>query len=318
MSEAYTAIYALKRETSDLSLTKEVNDKINWIEGDVLDVPSLEDAMKGMDFVFHCAALVSFNPKTYDAMMEVNVQGTANVVDIANLNNVKKFLHVSSIAALGRREKLFYIDEKTEWQKSSWNTKYAISKHQSEMEVWRAAAEGLNMAIVNPSVIMGSAFWTKGTGRFFKIVWDGLKLYPTGSTGFVDVRDVVHGMLKLMKSDILNERIVLNAENIPYKKIFDSIAEKIGKPKATIKVTKLLRETAWRVDAVLNIFFGKTPRVTKETARNSSRDVEYGKLKSIELLGLAYRPIEQTLEEMAPQFLEATKNNFKTNYLNFD
>lgn len=310
-------MFALKRSNSSTALTAEINDAIQWIDGDVLDIASLEDSMQGMDYVFHSAAVVSFNPRHYDEMMEINVQGTANVAEIARLNEVKKLIHVSSIAALGRREKLDHIDEETEWQSSSWNTKYAVSKQLSEMEVWRASAEGLKIAIVNPSVILGSAFWEKGTGRFFKIVWNGLRLYPTGSTGFVDVRDVVEAMVRLMESDVKEERIVLNGENLPYKFIFDRIADQIGKPRAKIKVTKFLREVAWRVDSLLNIIFGKAPRVTRETARNSSRNVTFGNQKSKDLLDMEYRPIEKTIDEMAVQFLEASKKNFKPVYMDF-
>lgn len=300
-----------------MALTDGINQDIHWLEGDVLNLSFLEDSMKGMDYVFHAAAVVSFNPRHYDEMMEINVNGTANVAEIARIHGVKKFIHVSSIAALGRREKLDHIDEETEWQNSSWNTKYAVSKQLSEMEVWRAAAEGLKMAIVNPSVILGSAFWNKGTGRFFKIVWNGLRLYPTGSTGFVDVRDVAEAMLKLMETDVLEERIVLNGENLPYKFVFDRIADKLGKPRAKIKVTKLLREAAWRIDAILNTLFGKAPRVTKETARNSSRNVTYGNQKSKHLLGMEYRSVEKTIDEMAEQFLEASKQDFHPSYLEF-
>lgn len=310
-------IRSLKRKSSDLSLVINVQDKIEWLEGDLHEIDVLEKGMDGAHLVFHCAAMVSFDPKEQERMKAVNIEGTANMVNIALALDVKKFIHVSSIAALGRRAELTNIDETAEWQPSDWNTAYAITKYKSEMEVWRAAAEGLNVAIVNPSVILGSAFWTKGTGRFFNIVWKGLKFYPVGSTGFVDVRDVAEAMLRLAQSNIQDERIILNGENLPYKHIFDSIAELIDKPKATIKVNTFIREAAWRVDHLLNVLFSKKPRVTKETARNSSRNVVYQNDKSIKLLDLKYRSIDVCLEQMAKQFNEVKEVGYKPRFLEF-
>ena len=313
----YKQIRALKRAHSDMRLLKEVENQIEWLEGDLLDIDILEHGMQEAHTVFHCAAMVSFDPKEKEKMNLVNIEGTANMINVALSFNVEKFIHISSIAALGRRADLPTIHENTEWQSSDWNTSYAVSKYHSEMEVWRGSAEGLNVAIVNPSVVLGSAYWNKGTGRFFNIVWNGLKFYPTGSTGFVDVRDVAEAMLLLAESNISNERIILNGDNLPYKHIFDSIADLINKPRASIKVNTLIREASWRVDHLLNILFSKKPRVTKETARNSSRDVVYINDKSKELLGLKYRSIDSCLKQMAEQFNEVKSTGCEPRYLDF-
>ena len=317
ISQGYTNVRSLKRENSNLQLVKEIADQIDWLVGDLLEIDVLAEGMQDAQVVFHCAAMVSFDPKEKSSMERVNIEGTANMVNIALDSNVEKFIHVSSIAALGRREELSTIDEKTEWQNSEWNTTYAVAKYEAEMEVWRGAAEGLNVAVINPSVILGSAYWKKGTGRFFNIVWNGLKFFPTGSTGFVDVRDVAEALLTLAESDISNERIILNGENLPYKHIFDSIALLIEKPKPSIKVNTLIREASWRFDHVLNVLFSKKPRVTKETARNSSRDVRYLNDKSKNLLGIKYRSIDQCLKQMANQFNEVKNNGMDPRYLEF-
>lgn len=317
IKNGYSNIRSLKREQSNMDLVKEVEDKIDWFVGDLLEIDVLAEGMEDAQIVIHCAAMVSFDPKEKSKMEQVNIEGTANMVNIALDCEVQKFVHVSSIAALGRREELAEIDEKTEWQNSDWNTAYAVTKYHSEMEVWRGGAEGLNIAIINPSVIIGSAYWKKGTGRFFNIVWNGLKFFPTGSTGFVDVRDVAEALLSLAESDISNERIILNGENLPYKHIFDSIADLIDKPRPSIKVNALIREGSWRVDHLLNILFSKKPRVTKETARNSSRDVRYINDKSVKLLDLEYRSIDRCLKQMAKQFNEVKTNGMQPRYLEF-
>ncbi len=305
LDKGHKNIFALHRASSDMSLVSDLMDKVNWVQGDVLDVMTLEQVMQDASQVYHCAAIVSFDPREYESMDQINIEGTANMVNMALQLEVGKFLHVSSIAALGRSEGVKMADESTEWQDSPWNTRYAISKYQSEMEVWRAANEGLQVAIVNPSVIMGPGFWHKGTGRFFKIVDEGLKFYPTGSTGFVCVEDVVAYMYALMESDIINERFLLNGENLPYRKVFNSIADHIKKPRPSIKVTPILKALAWRVERVKSMIIGTSPKVTKETAHNSSTDIQYNSKKSVDAFGIAYQSVMESIESMSADFLNS-------------
>ena len=303
VQKGHSNIFALKRETSDMRLVADLEGRVNWVEGDVLDVMTLEQVMQDTAQVYHCAAIVSFDPREYELMDRINIEGTANMINIALDIEVEKFLHVSSIAAIGRNETLKQADEKTEWQESDWNTRYALSKYHAEMEVWRGSTEGLPVAIVNPSVIFGQGFWHKGTGRFFKIVDQGLKFYPTGSTGFVTVKDVVSYMYALMQSNIINERFLLNGQNLPYRKIFNAIADTIDKPHPSIKVTPLLKSLAWRFEKMKSLLTGSSPKVTKETAHNSSTDIQYSNQKSFDAFGLEYHSVMDCLKEMGEAYL---------------
>ena len=303
VEQGHTNIFALYRATSNKHLVTSIEDKINWVEGDVLDVMTLEQVMQDAVKVYHCAAIVSFDPREYDQMDQINIQGTANMVNIALLLGVEKFLHVSSIAAIGRNAEVAQADEQTEWQDSKWNTRYAISKQESEMEVWRASVEGLDVVIVNPSVIFGTGQWHKGTGRFFEIVDQGLQFYPTGSTGFVAVQDVVKYMHGLMESNIVNERFILNGENLKYRLVFNKIAETINKPKPSIKVTPLLKALSWRIEKWRSWITGSSPKVTRETAHSSSTDIKYINKKSLAALGIPYSSVMETLEVMGEEFL---------------
>ncbi len=303
VQKGHTNIFALKRTSSDMRLVADLEGKVNWVEGDILDVLTLEQVMQDTAQVYHCAAIVSFDPREYEQMDRINIEGTANMVNTAMELGVEKFLHVSSIAAIGRNETLKQADEKTEWQDSDWNTRYAQSKYQAEMEVWRGSTEGLPVAIVNPSVIFGKGFWNKGTGRFFKIVDQGLKFYPTGSTGFVTVQDVVSYMYVLMQSEIINERFLLNGQNLPYRKIFNAIADTIQKPHPSIKVNSLLKGMAWRFEKAKSLLTGSSPKVTKETAHNSSTDIQYSNQKSLDAFGLEYHSVMDCLKEMGEAYL---------------
>ena len=246
VQQGHTNLRCTRQENSSMALLKEVADKVEWVNANLLDVPALEVVMQGVEQIYHCAAVVSFNEKDNRNMLKINGEGTANVVNLALDFGIEKLVHVSSIAAIGRRPNDPNIDERTPWQDANWNSPYGVSKHRAEMEVWRGIAEGLNAAIVNPANVLGSGFW-KGrtsTGQIFHSIWKGLRFHPIGSSGFVDVRDVVRFMVLLMESDINGERYILSAESLPYKRLFDEIATSLGVKPPSVPVTPLIREAA--------------------------------------------------------------------------
>jgi len=315
IKKGYTNVWALRRSTSSMAMVEEIKDKVTWIEGDILDVPLLEEVMEDTYQVYHCAAVVSFNPKDADEMIQVNQEGTANIVNLCLYRNVEKLVHVSSIAAIGRRKKLINVSEDIKWERSEYNSQYAISKYLAEQEVWRGMAEGLDVAIVNPSVIMGSGIWTQGPTRFFKQVYDGLKFYPIGTTGYVDVRDVARFMIDLMQSDIVGERFILNSDNLTYRTVFSEIANAVQKPAPSIRVNNFMKEMVWRVEWLRSRLFGSKPMVTRETANASMRTFIYENAKSLAAFDFSYTPVLQTIRETGEQYLKAVDEDLKPMYL---
>lgn len=303
LAEGYENIRALRRPDSDMALVQDLTDRVDWVEGDVLDIFSLEEAMQGVEQVCHAAALVSFDPADEAYMTKVNVEGTANVVNIALHLGISKLTYISSIAALGRGKEGATLDEKAGWVRSPLNTRYAISKYQGEQEVWRGYAEGLKVAIVNPSIVLGSGFWQSGPPHFFQLAWKGFRFYPAGATGLVDVRDVARFTAQLMGSSIVNERFILNAEHYTYRQLLTEIALSLGKKPPSIKVGPVLRRVAWRLAWLQAKLTGKRPFLTRETARTSSTVFYYRNDKSLRLFGFAYTPIAQTIQETAAVFL---------------
>jgi dihydroflavonol-4-reductase len=308
-------IRAIRRKSSPMDLVAHLQN-IEWVEADITDIVALEEAFQGVTHVYHCAAMVSFHPRDIRQMMNINVQGTANVVNLALDFNIQKFVHVSSIAALGRSKERYELDEQTKWVNSSANTNYAISKYQSEQEVWRAHHEGLPIAIVNPAVILGAGFWDEGSAKFFRQLDDGLKFWTVGTSGFVDVRDVARFMFLLMESKINGERYVLAAENMPYRALFEKIALALGKKPPSIKVTPFLAEVAWRVEWLKEKLLGATPVVTKESARASVSKYKYLNQKSLGVSNFVYHPVDQTIQETASLFKQAKANNYQPKLLN--
>jgi nucleoside-diphosphate-sugar epimerase len=303
-------VRALKRPHSDTAFIKQVfqhyledpeahYDKIEWVNGDILDVLSLDDSMGNVEYVYHCAALVSFEPGMRKKLMELNEKGTANVVNACLNHSIKKLCYISSIAALGRPEDgEDIIDETLKWKASKFNTNYAISKYAGEREVWRGIAEGLHAIIVNPSIVLGISNPNKGSTRIFRSAWNGLKFYPPGINGFVDVEDVSRASVELMKSHIKNERFILNGINISYRELFKRIAEVLDKKPPATETSRWMLEAAWIFEAAKSLITGKKPLVTKETARTAGNRFRYSNTRIKEAIGFDFKDFDKTIAEL--------------------
>jgi nucleoside-diphosphate-sugar epimerase len=299
-------IRAIYRKNSNLEAVKNVFNyfsedfeslfkKIEWIKADITDVVALEKAFKNITKVYHAAALVSFDPKDYNKLRKINIEGTANIVNLSIDNAIKKLCFVSSIAAVGKSLNGDFITETNEWDIEKSNYGYAISKYGAEIEVWRASQEGVPVVIVNPGVILGAGFWNTGSGKIFSKIYNGLKLYSEGITGYVSVNDVVKAMVLLMKSEVKNERFILVAENKSYQEIFDEIALKFNKKKPTIKVTKLMSEIGWRLEKVKSLLTNKPPLLTKHSSKSIHQKRYFSSEKIEKMLDFKFEPISKSI-----------------------
>ena len=315
VAQGFSQIRALKRANSPLDMVSDVIDQIEWIDGDIMDVPFLESAMENIDKVYHCAAIVT-QPKTnVREMMHINVEGTANVVNIANYCNVGKLLYISSIAALGRHKKEQTLNEENHWLRNEFNTDYGTSKYLGEQEVWRGIAEGLQAVVINPSVIIGSGFWNKGTAKIFETIWQGLGFYPPGTTGFVDVRDVAAMSIQLMESDLHSVRVIANTDNWSYLRFFSQVAEALGKKPPGIAANSFMSSLAWRADWLRAKITGGHHVITKSRVQQTSCIYHYDNKRSTELLRFVYKPLEETIRETGKQFLACQENGKGVDYL---
>lgn len=278
-------------------------DKVEWIKGDILDTVSLEEAMNNVQQVYHCAAIVSFDPKDRKKMNKTNIEGTANIVNECLNAGVEKLIHVSSVSAMGRIRKNEIITEEMKWTPETTNSEYGRSKHLAEMEVWRGIGEGLNAVMVNPTIILGAGDWNNSSMALFKNVYKEFPWYTEGTTGFVDVEDVVRAMILLMESDISNERFILSGSNTTYKHLFDLIAKAFGKKPPHKKVTPFIAAIVWRLEKLKSIFTGKTPLITQETARTALAVVEFDNSKFLKYLpGFHYKTLEECVERICREF----------------
>ena len=268
------------------------------LQCDILDVVGLEEVMTGIEQVYHCAAIITFNPKRRQEMFRINIEGTANVVNAALDAGVKKMVHVSSVAALGRIREDKPVNETMNWTEETSNSSYGQSKYLAEMQVWRGIGEGLNAVMVNPVIILGPGDWNNGSSHIFKNVYNEFPWYTDGITGFVDVRDVVTAMIELMNSNITAERFIISAENRSYGDVINLIAKAFGKKPPHKKVTASLAKIIWRFEALKSYFTGRDPLVTRETAATAMAKVNFDNSKLTRFLPhFTYRKIEDSIAD---------------------
>lgn len=313
-----TTVSALKRRSSDLQWVRKIFSwyensadqlfhTIEWVDGDLMDKKSLSEAMAGADAVIHAAARVSFDSEDREVVLQENIEGTANLVDLALELKIPRFCHVSSVAALGNQDSGLSVNEDFSWQNDRKRSAYSESKFQSEMEVWRGIQEGLQAIIVNPSVILGPGNWNNSSPRLFQTVHKGMRFYTSGGTGFVDVRDVSRAIVALMQSSdwdtIKNQRYVLSAENISYRDLFEMIAVALNQPKATIRANRFLLQLGWRASKLISLFTGKEPALTRDTARSAVKASLYDGSKIASVIDFEYTPIEATIRDIGKIFL---------------
>ncbi|GAA4312979.1 NAD-dependent epimerase/dehydratase family protein [Nibribacter koreensis] len=268
---------------------------LKWVEGDVLDPLLLHSLVKEVEEVYHCAGFVSYSPQDANVMQQINVEGTANIVDACLQFPEVKLCHVSSIAAINRKKGDSVITEEAKWDPNEERSVYAFSKYAAEVEVWRGISEGLKAVIVNPAIVLGPADWKRSSTQLFKYAWDEHAFYTAGYANFVDVRDVVQAMTLLMQGDHWGRRFILNAHQITYQEFFQRVATCFTKKPPTIKVSNWLTEVIWRAEALRGKLIGSRPLITKETARVAKEKHFYSNAKIKEALGFEFRPLEDTL-----------------------
>ena len=277
-------------------------EKINWVKGDITDIPSLEIAFENISHVYHCAALISFDPSDEDELRKINIEGTANVVNCCIDFSVKKLCHVSSIAALGNpKEHETTITEETEWNPEELHSDYAITKYGAEMEVFRGHQEGLEVVIVNPGVIFGYGFPKKGSDVIIQSVKKGLSFYTKGNIGIVSVEDVVKSMTQLMKSNNNGERYSIVGENISTKALLDFISEELNLKKPSIEATKWMTSIAWRMDWLLSKIVNRKRRLTRSTATSSHSTTTFDTSKIEKELNFTFQKKESYLKTILQQ-----------------
>jgi nucleoside-diphosphate-sugar epimerase len=272
--------------------------KVIWVKADINDVPALELAFKNVTKVYHCAADLSFDISNYNASRKVNVEGTANIVNLCLSNEVTKLCHVSSIATIGE-EVIKPITEETKWSpESNSNNIYAITKYDAELEVWRGVQEGLSVVVVNPGVILGPGFWNSGTGEIFAKVADGFRYYTSGTVGMIGVNDVVKSMILLMNSGIKNDQFILVSENITYQELMQNIIQVTGSKNTSKEIKKWQLLFVLKINALLGFFNIRKRSLYKANVNSVFKNLVYDNSKIKKAVEIEFTPIVDVIKNI--------------------
>lgn len=283
---------------------------IEWIEADITNIPQLQEAFINVTKVYHCAAFISFEPDKYKTLRKINIEGTANIVNLCISNNIEKLCYVSSIAAIGQTSNPeTLINETTEWNPEDDNSVYAITKYGAELEVWRGTQEGLDAVIVNPGIILGPGFWRGGgSGSLFHQIYKGLAFYTTGGSAYVDVLDVINVMIALMKSTIKKESYIIVSENMSFQKFNSLTAKALGISKKQKLIKSWQLSILWRLDWLKHKLFGKRRRLSKQLANTLTSVTRHDNSKVKEDLNYTFLSVEESVKRVSDLYLQDQKN----------
>lgn len=310
LTQQHEKITAIYRNKSKLETVKKCFDyylgetsnahfkKITWKSCDILNIPDLEDVLKGHSIVYHCAAIVSFAKRDFNQMMEINRYGTANMVNLSLAFGVEKFCFVSSTAAVGNKDipAEVEVDENGKWILTDETSGYSVTKYSAEKEVWRGMNEGLNAVIVNPSVIFGAGDWEESSMKIFKTIAKGLKFYSPGANAFVDARDVARIMVELMNRNIFEDRFLCIGANSTFKNLFDLISLELNQKPPSKKVHPLLIGITWRLSVLWATLTFSKPLITKSAANNAFNTIKYSNQKIKSKIDYEFYSLEETVE----------------------
>ena len=310
LARGYTNIVALHRDGSPKDLVASVRDRVEWITGDLTNTELVYEAMSGAHAAIHSAALISYQSRHYAQMHEVNVGGTANVVNASLQHGVSRLVHMSSMAAITRNGGQQHVDETTTWEETRYTSEYGLTKHLSEMEVWRGKAEGLQVSMILPTLVMGSGFWKTGSSSMFYKAGKGLAFYPIGTTGFVDVRDLALLTVLAMEQVDAPERMIACGHNRSLEDVLGSICEMAGKKRPGLALPPWAGEIIWRLLAPTEWITGKEPLLSKSAVRTTSCKQTFDNSRSLSVEGFAYTPLQQTLDDVMTNYKLAASKNF--------
>jgi dihydroflavonol-4-reductase len=280
-----------------------IKESVKLYEGDILDVLSLEEPVKNADLIVHAAAMVSFLPKDRQAMFDINVRGTAQLVNECLRHENKTFCFISSVAALGKpikpkNQQITSINENQKWVDEAENSFYGKTKFLAECEVWRAEAEGLNTMVLNPSVVIGESYLKQSSSKLFDYIKKGRKFYTDGLINYVDAEDLSLALFDIYDKKAYNSRFILNAGTISYNSFFEMLATKMNKKAPNIKLGKLWIAVLWRLEYLRSILTGAQPLISKETSQSAASFYTYDATK-VQNLGFNFRSLEESLDRIS-------------------
>jgi dihydroflavonol-4-reductase len=282
---------------------KNLFSKIKWVEVDVCDVFSIEEALEGITAVYHCAGFVSFNSKDREQLYTINEKGTSNLVNACHYKNINALCHVSSIATINNLDYKHTLSETVFWKTSGKESDYAISKYNAEREVWRGIEEGLNAVIVNPGVILSPGFWNQSSSMLFPKCYKGNNYYTKGITGYVSASDVAEVMIQVVNKRLFANRYIVIENNYSFQTILNLIQTEFNKPVPTINANKFLLNCAKIIDSILSKLNNQSPTITKHLIEAAFNKQTLSNSKLVNTLNYKFTPITQVCRQICLHYI---------------
>jgi nucleoside-diphosphate-sugar epimerase len=283
-------------------------DAIQWVSCDLLSLMEVDEAMKGVDYVYHCAALVSFFKADFESCIKNNRIATANMVNFSLKHQIKKMCYVSSTAAIGVNTN-GATSEQQKWEPGNEVSGYSVSKFLAEKEVWRGIEEGLNAVMINPCVIFGPGDWNSSSLAIFKAARKGMPFYPTGANAIVDVRNVVHAMIQLMESTVSKERFLCVGPNLRFQTLFTTLCESLGKKAPAFTAPKFVALFYALINELMGHITGKRAGVSIESVHSGYKSISYLREKLDKVVPQTYYTLDETITNVIKGSKLITKNS---------
>lgn len=273
---------------------------IEIVEGDILKPDSLRQAFEGADVIFHLAGMVSILPGQWNQLIQVNVQGTKNVIQACKDVGVRRLVYTSSIHALSRVPEGMILDETVPFgsqtdRMGEYDTTKALATH----EVLKAVKEGLDAVIVCPTGVIGPNDY-KGSelGELIQSCTKStIQFYPDGAYDFVDVRDVAVGHILARNAGRSGEAYILSGERVTIKEIYELVREITKRNTHFVHVPYTLTKMIAAIMPAYYRLFNQKPQFTPysiETVRSNSN---ISSEKAQAQLGYHPRPVRESIRD---------------------
>lgn len=292
----YIHITATYHHSPD-AIPSDIREGIQWLPLSLPDKLASDELAEGKDWVIHTAGFVSYHPGDKYKMLEIHKTGTEHLVNACLHHQVSHFIYISSISTLGRESPQATLNESSAWVENEFSTSYGLSKYLGELESWRAAAEGLKVTAILPSVILGTGDWERSSLQMIRRIVSGPGYYPGGQTGFVDVRDVVAFIQLVLEKSLSGDRWLINGTNISYADVYRLVADYMDLKRSYSPAPKWLANMLLRSGNLL-----KKNSLGIEILRHTYGMYSYDAAKSLSVEGFQYRPLEKSLEEIASEY----------------
>lgn len=281
---------------------------VEALEGDVLNLDSVFESMRGIKGIFHLAGVITIMPGPDPFVRKVNVEGTKNILRAAKEMKISRLVYTSSIHAIQRVEE-GVIDERVPYDMNNPYGAYDRSKAEATLEVLKAAHSGLEAVVACPTGVIGP-YDFRGS-MMGAVIHDAAiakaTLYVDGAYDFVDVRDVVDGLISAAENGKRGESYILSGQKITVRYLLETVREITGKNFFQIKMPFNFAKFAAIFTPMYYRFANETPRFTPYSLEvlKSNSNISHG--KATRELGYKSRPLYDSIRDAVKWFLESRK-----------